>query len=417
MNITSIIAFLFVFGVIVTVHEFGHFIVAKKSGVLVREFAIGMGPKLLSWNRNHTAYTIRILPVGGYVRMAGMDEEPDLDAGQRLRLTLDAQGKVTKLDTRVDEAGIGLPFQVDSFDLTDALTLTGYLNNESEMTIISVHHDATIIEENGVEVQVAPRDVWLQSTVVWKRILINIAGPIMNFLLALIVFSGLGLTISSVSLNEPVVGTVQKNMPAERAGLKSGDKITAINGVTTGTWNKVANEISSSNEKQLIVSILRDGNKKQVEVTPKTVKINGVKTNQIGIVELTHTDILSRLKYGLINTGATVGRIWYALTHLFTGGFSLDKLGGPVSIAKTTSSVAKTGFLNILVFMAMLSVNLGIMNLIPIPALDGGKIILNLLEAILRRPLPQSFESGVTVVGAVFMIILMIAVTVNDILR
>ncbi|MDN6080881.1 MAG: site-2 protease family protein, partial [Leuconostoc sp.] len=98
-------------------------------------------------------------------------------------------------------------------------------------------------------------------------------------------------------------------------------------------------------------------------------------------------------------------------------GFSLDKLGGPVSIAKTTSSVAKTGFLNILIFMAMLSLNLGIMNLIPIPALDGGKLILNLLEGILRRPLPQSFENAVTIVGAVFMIILMIAVTINDILR
>ncbi|MGO2674856.1 MAG: site-2 protease family protein, partial [Leuconostoc mesenteroides] len=157
MNVTSIIAFIFVFGVLVTVHEFGHFFVAKKSGVLVREFAIGMGPKLLSWNRNHTAYTIRILPVGGYVRMAGMDEEPDLDAGQRLRLTFNEQGKVTKIDTQIDEAGIGVPFQVDSFDLSDALTLTGYSDNATDMTTVHVDHDATIIEENGVEVQVAPR--------------------------------------------------------------------------------------------------------------------------------------------------------------------------------------------------------------------------------------------------------------------
>lgn len=417
MNVTSIIAFIFVFGVLVTVHEFGHFFVAKKSGVLVREFAIGMGPKLLSWNRNHTAYTIRILPVGGYVRMAGMDEEPDLDAGQRLRLTFNEQGKVTKIDTQIDEAGIGVPFQVDSFDLSDALTLTGYSDNATEMTTVHVDHDATIIEENGVEVQVAPRDVWLQSAKVWKRALINIAGPVMNFILALVIFSGVGFAIASVGLNEPIIGTVQKNMPADQAGLKSGDKITQIDTVKTTTWDQIANAIGNSKKNQLNITVSRNGHKKQVEVRPKTVKINGVQTKQIGIIEKKHTDSISRLKYGLINTGATIGQIWHALSHLFTGGFSLDKLGGPVSIAKTTSSVAKTGFLNILIFMAMLSLNLGIMNLIPIPALDGGKLILNLLEGILRRPLPQSFENAVTIVGAVFMIILMIAVTINDILR
>ncbi len=92
MNLTAIIAFIVIFGVLVTVHEFGHFIAAKKVGVLVREFAIGMGPKLLSWRRNHTTYTIRVLPVGGYVRMAGMDETPDLDAGQRVRLILMRRG-------------------------------------------------------------------------------------------------------------------------------------------------------------------------------------------------------------------------------------------------------------------------------------------------------------------------------------
>jgi len=105
------------------------------------------------------------------------------------------------------------------------------------------------------------------------------------------------------------------------------------------------------------------------------------------------------------------------LSHLFSGGFSLDKLGGPVSIAKQTSTVAKTGFLGILAFMAMLSLNLGIMNLIPIPALDGGKLVLNAIEAVLRRPLPASIENVVTIGGAIFMFVLMIAVTINDLLR
>jgi len=417
MSLTAIIAFIFVFGVLVTVHEFGHFFAAKKSGVLVREFAIGMGPKLLSWNRNHTAYTIRILPVGGYVWMAGMDETPDLEAGQRLRLRFDQVGKVTEIDTRIDQAGQGVPFQIDTFDLSDDLTLTGYQADDSEMKVLSVSHDATIIEENGVTVQIAPRDTWFQSAKLWRRALINIAGPFMNFVLALVVFSGLGFTLPSVTLNEPIVGTVQHNMPAQKAGLQAGDRITEVNGHKTTTWENVATAISSVGHKQMTIDIVRDGKQETIKVTPKLVTVNGAKTPLVGITEKTHQNFGARMQYGVYTTASTTSRIWYALTHLFSGGFTLDKLGGPVSIAKTTSTVAKTGFLNILFYMAFLSINLGIMNLIPIPALDGGKLILNLLEAILRRPLPASFENGVTVVGAIAMVILMIAVTINDILR
>lgn len=417
MSLTAIIAFIFVFGVLVTVHEFGHFFAAKKSGVLVREFAIGMGPKLLSWNRNHTAYTIRILPVGGYVRMAGMDETPDLEAGQRLRLRFDQESKVIEIDTRIDQAGQGVPFQIDAFDLSDDLTLTGYQADNSEMKVLSVSHDATIIEENGVTVQIAPRDTWFQSAKLSRRALINVAGPFMNFVLALVVFSGLGFTLPSVTLNEPIVGTVQNNMPAQKAGLQAGDQITKVNGQKTTTWENVASAISGAGHKQLTINIVRDGKQETIKVTPKLVTVNGTRTPLVGITEKTHQSFGARIQYGVNTTASTTSRIWYALTHLFSGGFSLDKLGGPVSIAKTTSTVAKTGFLNILFYMAFLSINLGIMNLIPIPALDGGKLILNLLEAILRRPLPASFENVVTVVGAIAMVILMIAVTINDILR
>lgn len=417
MNLTAIIAFIFVFGVLVTVHEFGHFFVAKKSGVLVREFAIGMGPKILSWNRNHTAYTIRILPVGGYVRMAGLDEESDLAAGQRVRLIFNEENNVVKIDTRVDELGAGALFQVDTFDLNDALILTGYLNEDEHKQTVSVDHNATIIEHNGTEIQIAPRDSWVQSAKVYKRALINIAGPAMNIILALVIFSGLAFAVPSVSLNEPIVGTVQKNMPAQKAGLRANDRVLAINSQQTKTWEQAATKISNSKNKQLIFSVSRDDKHININMTPKTVKIDGVDHSIIGITAKTYTDFGSRMKYGIITTGTTIEKVWYALTHLFTGGFSLDKLGGPVSIAKYTSTAAKTGFLSILGFMAMLSINLGIMNLIPIPALDGGKLVLNAIESVLRRPLPASFENVVTVSGAIFMFVLMIAVTINDLLR
>ncbi|WP_220739982.1 RIP metalloprotease RseP [Leuconostoc miyukkimchii] len=417
MNLTAIIAFIFVFGILVIVHEFGHFFVAKKSGVLVREFAIGMGPKLLSWNRNNTAYTLRILPVGGYVRMAGLDEESDLDPGQRLRLSFNEQNHIIKIDTRVDEAVYGVPFQVDTFDLTDDLVLTGFLDNDSTIKTLTVDHDATIVETNGTEVQIAPRDSWIQSAKVYKRALINIAGPFMNFVLALVVFSGLAFALPRVTLNEPIIGTVQNNMPAEVAGLKSADRIIAINDKKVTTWNQVATTISTSKNKSLTFSVLRGDKTLSFKMVPKIVKVDGVNNALVGITNKTYTDIGSKIKYGVLTTGAGIQRIWYALTHLFSGGFSLDKLGGPVSIARQTSTVAKAGFLNILAFMAMLSLNLGIMNLIPIPALDGGKLVLNAIEALLRRPLPASFENAVTIGGAAFMFVLMIAVTINDLLR
>lgn len=417
MNLTAIVAFIFVFGVLVTVHEFGHFFVAKKSGVLIREFAIGMGPKIISWNYNHTAYTIRILPVGGYVRMAGLDEEPDLDAGQRVRLIFNTANQVIKMDTRIDELGEGAFFQVDTFDLSDELTLTGYLNDNENKQTLSVDHDATIIEKNGTEIQIAPRDSWVQSAKVYKRALINIAGPAMNLILALVVFSGLAFALPSVTLDKPIVGAVKSDMPAKQAGLQANDRIIAINGHKTKTWDQAATRISNSKNNVLTFSVSRDGKKRIVNMTPKTVKIDGIESSIIGITAKTYTDFGSRIKYGFLTTGTTISKVWYALSHLFTGGFSLDKLGGPVSIAKYTSSAAKTGFLSILGFMAMLSINLGIMNLIPIPALDGGKLVLNAIEALLRRPLPASFENAVTVGGAIFMFVLMIAVTINDLLR
>lgn len=418
MSLTAVIAFIFIFGVLVTVHEFGHFIVAKKSGVLVREFAIGMGPKLLNWRRNHTTYTIRILPVGGYVRMAGMDEEADLEAGQRIRLQFNDNQVVIKIDTRADEAVAGVPFQVDSFDLTNQLTVTGFLQDSTEKRTFNVAHDAIIFEKSGVAVQIAPQDTWVQSAAVYKRALINIAGPVMNFLLALGIFISLGFIQQSVTLNDTVVGNVQSNMPADRAGMRANDDIVSIDKHKVKTWFQMSTIIGSATKQQnLTVVVKRHGKLKTLHMTPIDLKSSDAQQKVIGITAKTYTDFGARVKYGIVSTIAVVQRVWYALSHLFTGGFSLNKLGGPVSIAKQTSTVAKTGFLNILIFMAMLSVNLGIMNLIPIPALDGGKLVLNAIEAIIRRPLPASFENGVTIAGAVFMITLMVAVTINDLLR
>ena len=299
MSLTAVIAFIFIFGVLVTVHEFGHFIVAKKSGVLVREFAIGMGPKLLNWRRNHTTYTIRILPVGGYVRMAGMDEEADLEAGQRIRLQFNDNQVVIKIDTRADEAVAGVPFQVDSFDLTNQLTVTGFLQDSTEKRTFNVAHDAIIFEKSGVAVQIAPQDTWVQSAAVYKRALINIAGPVMNFLLALGIFISLGFIQQSVTLNDTVVGNVQSNMPADRAGMRANDDIVSIDKHKVKTWFQMSTIIGSATKQQnLTVVVKRHGELKTLHMTPIDLKSSDAQQKVIGITAKTYTDFGARVKYG-----------------------------------------------------------------------------------------------------------------------
>ncbi|SUP61067.1 Putative zinc metalloprotease SA1105 [Weissella viridescens] len=179
----TLITFILVFGVIVMVHEFGHFFFAKKAGVRVREFAIGMGPKLFQKQYNGTTYTLRILPVGGYVRMASRAEaeENPLQAGMTVTVGLtDQVVDQINLSDQVEIIG-GRPFVVNDFDLVDDLYLEGYFEGDAIMTRLAVDHDATMIEPDGTAVLIAPRDTQFESAKLWQRALINFAGPMNNF--------------------------------------------------------------------------------------------------------------------------------------------------------------------------------------------------------------------------------------------
>ena len=172
------ITFIIIFGIIVVVHEFGHFYFAKKSGILVREFAIGMGPKIFSHiGKDRTAYTIRILPLGGYVRMAGWGEDStDIKVGTPASLTLDAEGKVVRINLsgkKVDQTA--LPMNVTGFDFEEKLEITGLVLDE--LKTYAVDHDATIVEEDGTEVRIAPLDVQYQNASIWGCLITNLSTP------------------------------------------------------------------------------------------------------------------------------------------------------------------------------------------------------------------------------------------------
>ncbi|MDY5636372.1 MAG: site-2 protease family protein, partial [Streptococcus orisratti] len=185
----GIVTFIIIFGVLVLVHEFGHFYFAKKSGILVREFAIGMGPKIFSHiDKEGTAYTIRILPLGGYVRMAGWgDDTTEIKTGTPASLTLNAEGQVVRINLSQKQVDMtSLPINILTYDLEDALEITGVVLDETKT--YSVNHDATIIEEDGTEIRIAPLDVQYQNASIWGRLITNFAGPMNNFILGTLVF-------------------------------------------------------------------------------------------------------------------------------------------------------------------------------------------------------------------------------------
>lgn len=417
----TIITFLIVFGVLVIVHEFGHFFFAKRSGILVREFSIGMGPKLIAhMGKDGTTYTLRLLPIGGYVRMAGLeDEETELSPGMPLSVELTPKNEVQRINvSKKVQLPNSIPMELISADLVDDLVIKGYVNgDESQEMTYKVQHDATVIEENGTEVRIAPRDVQFQSAKLGSRILTNFAGPMNNFILTVVLFIALAFLQGGVAVyNTNQIGEVQENSPAATAGLEDNDTILAVDGKKISSWDDLTNTVTKKPGKELTVLIEQDGKEKTVQMTPKTVKSNGEKVGQIGVGPYMKTGFGDKVIGGLTQSWDMVKRIFSALGSLFTG-FSLDKLGGPVMMYQMSAEASRAGVKTVIYLMALLSVNLGIVNLLPIPAFDGGKILLNLIEGIRGKPLDPDKEGMITMIGFGFIMLLMILVTWNDIQR
>lgn len=416
----AIIAFLFVFSVIVIIHEFGHYYFAKKAGILVREFAIGMGPKIFQVRKGETVYTLRLLPIGGYVRMAGHDEdEQEIKPGMMITIELDKENIVQKLN--FDEHLIienSVPFQIEEADLHRSMTLSGYFVHSEEKVNLTVSKQATIIESDGTEVVVAPIERQFNSASLWNRIKTNAAGPMNNFILSIIIFIIVGFMQGGVPSNDPVIGQVSDQSAAHEAGLQTSDKIISIDGVVIHSWDEMTSIVRSSADKTLSMTIQRNGDTKNVSITPKSVEgQNGSKIGQLGVTRTLDNSILSILGYGFTQTITVVVMVLSALGSIFTKGFNLNQLGGPVAIYSLTSQVAKNGLIDLLSFMGMISANLGVMNLLPIPALDGGKLVLNFIEGIRKKPLDPEKEGYLTIAGAIFLFAIMLLVTWNDIMK
>ncbi|HET0269246.1 RIP metalloprotease RseP [Streptococcus pneumoniae] len=413
----GILTFILVFGIIVVVHEFGHFYFAKKSGILVREFAIGMGPKIFAHiGKDGTAYTIRILPLGGYVRMAGWgDDTAEIKTGTPVSLTLADDGKVKRINLsgkKLDQTA--LPMQVTQFDFEDKLFIKGLVLEEEKT--FAVDHDATVVEADGTEVRIAPLDVQYQNATIWGKLITNFAGPMNNFILGVVVFWVLIFMQGGVRDVDTNQFHIMPQGALAKVGVPETAQITKIGSHEVSNWESLIQAVETETKDKtaptLDVTISEKGSDKQVTVTPEDSQGRYLLGVQPGV----KSDFLSMFVGGFTTAADSALRILSALKNLIFQP-DLNKLGGPVAIFKASSDAAKNGIENILYFLAMISINIGIFNLIPIPALDGGKIVLNILEAIRRKPLKQEIETYVTLAGVVIMVVLMIAVTWNDIMR
>ena len=413
----GILTFILVFGIIVVVHEFGHFYFAKKSGILVREFAIGMGPKIFAHiGKDGTTYTIRILPLGGYVRMAGWgDDTTEIKTGTPVSLSLTDDGKVKRINLsgkKLDQTA--LPMQVTQFDFEDKLFIRGLVLEEEKT--FAVDHDATVVEADGTEVRIAPLDVQYQNATIWGKLITNFAGPMNNFILGVVVFWILIFMQGGVRDVDTNQFHIMPQGALAKVGVPETAQITKIGSHEISNWESLIQAVEAETKDKtaptLDVTISEKGSDKQVTVTPEESQGRYLLGVQPGI----KSDFLSMFVGGFTTAADSALRILSDLKNLIFQP-DLNKLGGPVAIFKASSDAAKNGIENVLYFLAVISINIGIFNLIPIPALDGGKIVLNILEAIRRKPLKQEIETYVTLAGVVIMVVLMIAVTWNDIMR
>ncbi len=418
----TILAFILVFGIIVIVHELGHFYFAKKAGVLVREFSIGMGPKLFQTHKNETSYTIRVLPLGGYVLMAGYEDEEDIRLGMSAFLTVDEENHVTKIDLSDQTVQVdGIPVDVLDYDFENDLYLKGSIaGNMEEVSTFQVKENAVIIQEDGTIHQIAPAHRQIQNASLLNRILTNFGGPLNNFILSVIAFIVFAFLQGGVPSSEPILGEIQPESPAAIVGLEAGDRILKIDDQAVESWNDMVLTIQENPNVPLMLEVEKtDGERLTEIVTPEANKAeDGTEYGLIGVQVSIKDSFLDKIVFGFTETWFYIQSIFSSIIMLVTGKLSLDNLGGPIAIFSMTSEVTRlAGVLGIINFIGFLSVNLGLMNLLPIPGLDGGKLLLNIVEGIRGKPISEEKQSIITLIGVIILVLLMLFVTWNDIQR
>jgi regulator of sigma E protease len=346
--ITTILATIFVLGVLVFFHELGHFLVAKKVGIRVEKFSLGFPPSILSKKWGETIYAIGLIPLGGYVKMAG--------------------------------------------------------------------------EQPGEESNGAPWEFMSKS--VWKRSMVIAAGPIMNFILAIVVLTGLYI-FRGKEVEAVYIGQVTPGSPAEMAGLKNGDMIVSVDGVEVKNFFEMSDIVSKKIEKPITFNWKRGGELLSATITTMkekavTSKGDTIDVGKIGVgshAVFEKLNIFAASAAGARQAVTYVGMVFDFVRGLITRTVAPSEIGGPIIIGRLAGATARAGFDILLEFLALLSVNLAVLNILPIPLFDGGHLVFLLIEKLKGSPLSLKTRMVVQQVGMAFLLILIIFVTFNDITR
>jgi regulator of sigma E protease len=428
-----------VLGVMVLIHEWGHFIVARLCGVRVDVFSIGFGPRLFGWKRGATDYRVSALPLGGYVRMAGQDLS-DIDAGDKPPSGLpdELMSKARWKRALISFAGplVNLIFPI--FLLTGLFSTVGvpysaYLDAPVKVNEIPPSQVATSPLKAG--------DVVLSvngaATKNWEQALVALHQATVGATLKVQVEDPATKQVQDVTLKNnsdpskvlgyapirPVIDQVGPGTPADRAGVHEGDTILAVNGHKIDYWEQFKEFTQSSNGQPLTLDILRGGKPTQLTVTPKKdVAETGDNVYQIGVLprdenSYKHVAFSESVHLAGTKTVDTIAQTVDVVGKLFSGRVSIKQLQGPVGISHLAGQAVRRGPLDVLSLMVLISINLGILNLLPIPILDGGNILLLAIEGVMRRDLSLSFKERFVQVGLVFLLVIFAIVMYNDILR
>ena len=348
-TLLNLLLFIFILGLLIFVHELGHFLTAKKSGVYIYEFSIGMGPEIKSIKgKDGILYSIRALPIGGFVQMAGEIYEDD--------------------DTKK-----------------------------------------------------IPKEQFMCNRPWYQRLIILVAGVFNNFLLAIILLFAMALIWGAPSL-KPVVYDVTDGYPAKEAGIKAGDVIKSINGSKVKTLDKtqLLLLLKTKDDKYQITVEHKNGQTATYEVVPKKEKNDdGDEVKVFGIQ--TKTNITkgfgSSVKYAFTKFGSVVEQMWLTIVNLFTGKVSISAMSGPVGIYSVVGETRSAGVESVIYLIAYLSINLGIMNILPIPALDGGHLLFLIIEKIRGKKIDEKIEGITTTIFFALLLLLMLYITIHDVIR
>ncbi|NLG82127.1 MAG: hypothetical protein GX490_06390 [Bacilli bacterium] len=530
--IIYLLAFLFVLGLVIIVHEFGHFVFARRAGILCHEFSIGMGPVLFKIKKGETVYCIRAIPIGGYVSMAG--EDPDIAKIKRnQRVYLKIQNNyVTDIYLYPDVKERLVQARVIDFDLYGKEGNDLYIHYENvdgESHYVKVKRDALYHFTKDNSQQIAPYDRCFESKRWLPRFLTVVMGAGFNFLLALVIFIVINL-VTGAPRTEPIIGYVSPNSPAYNIGLQAGDKILTLQlegeiPVEIKKWDDISSVMRRFSQGELTIKVLRDGQELTYTVIPEIyvatlgitstrdlnntiigsvsansnadkeglqagdeiIKISGTLNDDkntdevesgkleiskaantltnwydlnnflrrfylaekleitvlrngeektftvqtlkaiesanvsraiVGITQDTNHNFFVAIGNGFKDTFSAIGSVFETLKLLVSdGNVGVGDLSGPVGIFDMTKTYAAAGFIALLSWLAFISANIGFVNLLPLPALDGGRIIFLFIEAIVRKPVDRKIEGIIHTVGFVLFMLLFVYVTFNDIIR